>query len=110
MQQPQQPQQPQPSAYVRQAMKAQRAFWSGRVPATMDKEEMLELAGGHSRTVQQQAEVDQYNQQVANWNAWVRATRAAKKTKAQAARNAAEVRTVRAQACPVCFASHPGEC
>lgn len=106
----QQPRQPRPSAYVLEGMKAQRAFWSGRVPASMDKEEMLELAAGRNRTPQQQAEVDEYNRDVHNWNTWVRATRQAKRVRAQAARNAAEVRTVRAQACPTCLASHPGEC
>lgn len=104
------PQQPQPSAYVRRGMAAQRAFWGGRRSADMSIDEMCELAAGTGRTASQQAEVDQYNTQVATWNAWVRATRQAKKVQAQTRKNAAEVRAVRAQACPVCFASHPGEC
>lgn len=106
----QQPRQPQPTALVRRGMQAQRAFWSGRVPANMGKDEMIQLVMQKDLTAAEQAEIDQYNADVHAWNTWVRATRNAKAKAAQVRRNASEVAKVRAQACPVCFASHPGEC
>lgn len=56
------------------------------------------------------AELDARNAQVREHNARVDAARAAAKTAANIRANKAEVRKARASACPVCFASHPGEC
>lgn len=106
----QKPQQPQASDYVKRCFAAQRAFWGSRRNASMSIDEMCELTAGRNRTPQQQAEVDAYNRQVHAWNAWVRATRQAKKVAVQTRKNAAEIKAVRSAACPRCFSTHPGEC
>lgn len=106
----QKPPVPQASDYVKRCFAAQRAFWGGRRNASMSIDEMCELTAGRNRTAQQQAEVDAYNAQVAAWNHWVRATRAAKAKATQTRKNAGEIKAVRSAACTRCLSTHAGEC
>ena len=55
-------------------------------------------------------ELDQEELLVKDHNDIVRAIRARRAEKLQARNNAAAVAKIRAQACPICFASHAGEC
>lgn len=61
-------------------------------------------------TAEERAEEARYDREVREYNAAVATWNAAIKAKRQARLNAVEVAKVRAAACPVCFATHPGEC
>lgn len=62
------------------------------------------------RTPEEQAEEDRYDREVRAYNEAVKAWNAPIKAAQQARRNAAEVAKVRKAACPVCYATHAGEC
>lgn len=61
-------------------------------------------------TPEQRAEEARYDREVREYNAAVKVHNDAIKARRQARVNADEVRKVRAAACPVCYATHPGEC
>ena len=77
---------------------------SGDRPRTEEDERFIaEIRGRMAAGEPVGPQVARYNAAATAWNEHIR-------TERQARRNAREVATVRAQTCPRCFASHPGEC